>query len=340
MANDVSYFKLENDNTEYAFNDRDAEARITQLAADLAAEIARAQDAEQANSDAVTSEATRAQAAEEANADAITAEATRATAAEQTNATAISTLAGLIQVGRVTGLTVPANSAVTFSVTYNTPLSASVPPVVTIFSQTTAILGVCRVSVSTYSKTGFTAIVYNDDPEVGRAPNVIWAVCPAAALQTSAPTTTAVETTRSALPVSAGGTGAKTAANARSNLSVPSIANVFYSSGDTYSTSVAGVYGGIVTGSTQVVRFNVPLPRSMANIDTISVTSLTGAIRGISGYVDGTGDSTDLLSAYTVSAEKVDNRVVRISVTKSSAFSNATNNTPIAVQIRIGLSFA
>lgn len=82
MANDVSYFKLEGDSTDYAFNDKDAEARITQLATDLAAEIARAQDAEQANADAVVSEAARASAAEQTNADAISTETTRAQGVE------------------------------------------------------------------------------------------------------------------------------------------------------------------------------------------------------------------------------------------------------------------
>lgn len=342
MPNDVSYFKLTGDQTEYAFNDRDAEARITQLATELSAEIARAQDAEQANADSVTSEATRAQAAEEANADAITAEETRATAAEQANATAHAALVSRIQVGRVTGLVVPANSAISFSVEYATPLPVALPPVVTIRSRTTAILGVSRVSVSTYSTTGFTAIVYNDDPESARAPDVVWAVSPASELQTSTPTTSAVETTRSALPVSAGGTGANTAANARTNLDVPSNANVFFSLGDTYSSGSYITCAGFVTTSDTRIMFDVHLTRSIAKLTdpTITITMLRGYIRGIGGYVDGSTEIDFLSSGYTLTATVVDNKTVRVQIDKSSAFTNATNNTPVTAFVRVGLSFS
>ncbi len=53
MANDVSYFNLENDSTEYAFNDADAEVKIAQ-------ETARATAAEGANAAAISAETTRA----------------------------------------------------------------------------------------------------------------------------------------------------------------------------------------------------------------------------------------------------------------------------------------
>ena len=64
MAYDVSYFKLQGENTEYSFNDLDAEARITLLASNLAAEETRAETAEQANAAAVVAESTRAQGVE------------------------------------------------------------------------------------------------------------------------------------------------------------------------------------------------------------------------------------------------------------------------------------
>ena len=75
MANDISYFNLEDDSTEYAFNDADAEVKIAQ-------ETARATAAEQANAAAISAETSRATAAEQSNATAISAETTRATAAE------------------------------------------------------------------------------------------------------------------------------------------------------------------------------------------------------------------------------------------------------------------
>jgi len=57
MANDVSYFNLENDSTEYAFNDADAEIKISQ-------ETARATAAEEANAAAISAETSRAQSVE------------------------------------------------------------------------------------------------------------------------------------------------------------------------------------------------------------------------------------------------------------------------------------
>lgn len=343
MPNDVSYFKLTGDQTEYAFNDRDAETRITQLATEISAEIARAQDAEQANADSVTSEATRAQAAEQANAAAITAEETRATAAEQTNADSIVALKNNLQVGIIRDIQIPANSAVSCSVTYQTPLDVAVPPVVTCRTSSTGIFGVCRVSVLSYSKTGFTIYVYNDDPTQTRAPNVIWITLPATSLQTSSPSTTALETSRSTLPISMGGTGATTAANARENLDVPVNAHVFYAAGDTYSSSGAIPFIGFVTGSTKTITFSVPLPRSFAKFanPTVEITGLTGAIRGISGYVDNTTNETNLLAqGYTVTAAVADEKTIRITMTTSSTFANAVNNTPVVVFASVGLRFS
>ena len=222
MANDVSYFKLENDQTEYAFNDRDAEARITQIATDLVAETARAQAAEQANAAAVASEAARATAAEQTNATAISDETTRATAAEQANAAALTDYISKVQVGQLTGISVPKNASVRCTVTYDTPLDVVVPPIVALFSQTTAVLGSCRVTVASYDENGFTANIYNDDPVYARGPRLLWAVCPASALQTGTATTTTLETTRANLPIANGGTGASTAEGARENLGLDS----------------------------------------------------------------------------------------------------------------------
>lgn len=116
--------------------------------------------------------------------------------------------------------------------------------------------------------------------------------------------------------------------------------NVFYSSGDTLAHGSLVPYAGLITTSATMVIFSVPLPKSMANVD-VAVDSLIGGIRGVSGYVDGTTDSTDLLSmGYTVSATKSDDRTVRIILTKTSAFTNAANNTPVTVYAKVGLSFA
>lgn len=223
MPNDVSYFKLEGDSTEYAFNDLDAESRITLLAASLADEESRAALAEQANADAISAESDRAVAAETDLADDIAAETTRAETAETANTQALNDFISKVQVGQVTGITVPKNSSVRASVTYATPLDVVVPPIVALFSATTAVLGSCRVTVQAYDSTGFSVNIYNDDPAAARSPRLLWAVCPAASLQSGTAETTTLETTRSNLPIANGGTGASTAAAARENLGLDSV---------------------------------------------------------------------------------------------------------------------
>lgn len=119
--------------------------------------------------------------------------------------------------------------------------------------------------------------------------------------------------------------------------------NVYYFiSGETYSQRTATIFHGFISTSTTQIVFCVPLPKSLENITNsqITVASLKGYVRGINGYVDGTNSNNDLLSQYTVSTAIVDNRTIRVTATKSSALTNATNNTPIIVNGSIELTFS
>ena len=112
------------------------------------------------------------------------------------------------------------------------------------------------------------------------------------------------------------------------------LGELFYKPGDKLSidgTDTGGApFTGYVTASTTVIRFMVPVGKSLANITTITCNVCTGGIRGISGYVDGSRDSTDWTSGYTITCTKATDTIVQVQIKKSSAFSGTKNNTPIA----------
>lgn len=112
------------------------------------------------------------------------------------------------------------------------------------------------------------------------------------------------------------------------------LGELFYKPGDKLSIDGTGTGGvpftGYVTAATTTIRFMVPTGKSLANITTITCNVCTGGIRGISGYVDGSRDNTDWTSGYTITCTKASDKIVQVEVKKSSAFSNVTNNTPIA----------
>ena len=92
------------------------------------------------------------------------------------------------------------------------------------------------------------------------------------------------------------------------------------------------IVSGFITGSTKSIEASFVVPKSMENISTVTITALTGVIRGASGYVDGITSTANLLAqGYTITASKKSNNIVRITITKSSAFTNITNNTPLAI---------
>lgn len=116
-----------------------------------------------------------------------------------------------------------------------------------------------------------------------------------------------------------------------------------YEVGDTENFGGARLaLAGYITTSTKICYFDVVTQKSMRNISTVTLTNFTGGVRGISGYVDGSGDSTDWLSygSITGSAIKVDNRTVRIAIEKSSAMGNVSNNTPVGAGVYVTLSFS
>lgn len=72
---------------------------------------------------------------------------------------------------------IPANSAIQFTVTYNTPLEQACAPQISIFTQTLAIDGTCVATLHSWNANGFTVCVYNNSNE-DRSPTIFWFVCP------------------------------------------------------------------------------------------------------------------------------------------------------------------
>lgn len=101
---------------------------------------------------------------------------------------------------------------------------------------------------------------------------------------------------------------------------------LYYKSGDSYSTTNYQLFTGYISSSSKSLFFSVILPKRIPAGMTLSVSGKC-AIRHVGGgyLVDG-----DINSAGTVSLGYMDN-VIRVQIDKSTAF-GATNNTPISVQ--------
>lgn len=138
------------------------------------------------------------------------------------------------------------------------------------------------------------------------------------------------------LPVANGGTGAITAADARKNL------GLCYAANDTETSNASNPIPGFLGTIANVARtlyLEFITEKSLENISTITVTALTGQLFGVAGALDG-GTSADFTSGqYTATAVKLSNTRIRITITKASAFSNATASTPVVFWGSVSLKF-
>ena len=111
--------------------------------------------------------------------------------------------------------------------------------------------------------------------------------------------------------------------------------NTAYAAGDTYHVSADADFSGFITSSATSMQFSVVTPKSLANISTVSVTVLGANVRQTNNYIDASGYSNEGVnfkgSSYTVTAAKKSDNLVTVTVKKSSAFTNATNNAPVSI---------
>ena len=107
--------------------------------------------------------------------------------------------------------------------------------------------------------------------------------------------------------------------------------DIYYKDGDTFTFDTL-VVNGLITGGATNVQMSIPLPKRLTNISDATITNFTCRLRGIQGYLNSQSSAVNYAttSGYTITPTLRDN-VITVSLVKSSAFTNATNNTPVAI---------
>ena len=98
--------------------------------------------------------------------------------------------------------------------------------------------------------------------------------------------------------------------------------------------------GGYIDAGAKNIVFTIPLPRDCtARTATVSLAASNGlAVKGVNGYVGG-GNIDTTASDITVAAATTPIGV-RVTVSKTTAFSNATDNSPVGVELRGSITFS
>lgn len=110
---------------------------------------------------------------------------------------------------------------------------------------------------------------------------------------------------------------------------------IYYKSGDTFSIESWCSLAGFITGATKSVFFTITTPKSLKNITNITINNITVLMRTGSGYINNSPtDITKSTSGYTFSILKSSENSVSIGVNKSNAYTNVSNNTPVAVHLK------
>ena len=107
------------------------------------------------------------------------------------------------------------------------------------------------------------------------------------------------------------------------------IADLYYTDGDSFLTGGSLCpYPGFVAESNKTIRFNVTVPKSMKNIDTVTVVAFKGAVVGDSGYINSKTYSTDWMSetGISFSTKIVSANTLRIDMISTSDYTNISNN--------------
>ena len=116
-----------------------------------------------------------------------------------------------------------------------------------------------------------------------------------------------------------------------------------YKAGDSYAAASSVPLSGIITVNATAIYLDIVVDKSLDDISTVTVSQLNASAMGVNGIVGGASTSSfDWLTqtGVTVAAAKIGSRHVRISITSTTAFANATNATPIAFFATFTLSFS
>lgn len=123
--------------------------------------------------------------------------------------------------------------------------------------------------------------------------------------------------------ISRGGTGASNRRNAAVNLGLEA------ANGQTMTSTNIPLYGYVTENATRLI-LGFPTHIHTYSTTRITINSLTAVLRGNKGYLDSNNAVRDLIaSPFTTTVTKRHTGLFTIAVTKSSAFTNVDNNTPV-----------
>lgn len=99
---------------------------------------------------------------------------------------------------------------------------------------------------------------------------------------------------------------------------------------------------GLILSDGRTIHFDYTASKSLSEVSAVAVTSLKAAIFGINGTVGSSTTSTEWTeqSGVTVSALKINNDHIRITIVSATALSNAVGNTPISAFATFELAFS
>lgn len=114
-----------------------------------------------------------------------------------------------------------------------------------------------------------------------------------------------------------------------------------YHDGDIYDTNGSFHTVGRITSATKELNFTIVLDKNVEEGLNVVVNKCNLTVRTLNGYINNDSNWRDYvtMSGYTVDASIVNRNKVSINITKSSAFTNASNNTPVVVTCDLNLSF-
>lgn len=104
---------------------------------------------------------------------------------------------------------------------------------------------------------------------------------------------------------------------------------LYWDTGDTYSCRYL-VLNGIITSSTKGLRFTWRSPKRLDNVTTVTVSAMTGTMRGVQGYFNSDSSIIDWTTATTITALIRNSWEVGLELDSSTAFTNVPNNTPVS----------
>lgn len=116
--------------------------------------------------------------------------------------------------------------------------------------------------------------------------------------------------------------------------------NLAHFANETIQIDSSIVLSGVINGSSTWMYFDFVTPKFLDNISTITVTTMSGYICGVSGAVDGSAATKNYASSpYTITCVKQGLNHVRIGINKGSTYTNVTANTPVCYFGTLTLKF-